>query len=81
MLPFTRAVSTDDIAPSARVRPALRATFRRPHEQVSIHHRRNGVPVEYIVFADEGHGFSKKKNSMEANRKIHEFLEKYLKKS
>ena len=23
--------------------------------------RKNGVPVEYIVFPDEGHGFTKKK--------------------
>ncbi len=38
-----------------------------------------GDPVEYLVFADEGHGFSKKKNNMEANRKIVEFLDKYLK--
>ena len=43
--------------------------------------RKNGVPVEYVVFADEGHGFSKKKNSVEANRRILEFLDKYLKKN
>ena len=43
--------------------------------------KKNGVPVEYVVFPDEGHGFSKKKNSIEANRKILEFLDKYLKKS
>lgn len=43
--------------------------------------KKNGVPVEYVVFADEGHGFSKKKNSIEANRKILEFLDKYLKKN
>ena len=24
--------------------------------------KKNGVPVEYIVFPDEGHGFTKKKN-------------------
>lgn len=41
--------------------------------------KKNGVPVEYVVFADEGHGFTKKKNNMEANRKILEFLDKYLK--
>ena len=41
--------------------------------------KKNGVPVEYVVFADEGHGFSKKKNNMEANRKILEFLDKHLK--
>lgn len=43
--------------------------------------KKNGVPVEYVLFADEGHGFSKKKNSMEANRKILAFLDKYLKKN
>lgn len=42
--------------------------------------KKNGVPVEYVVFPDEGHGFSKKQNQMEANRKILEFLDKYLKK-
>ena len=42
--------------------------------------KKNGVPVEYVVFADEGHGFSKKKNQLEANKKILEFLDKYLKK-
>jgi len=41
--------------------------------------QKNGVPVEYVVFADEGHGFSKKKNAMEANQKILAFLDKYLK--
>lgn len=41
--------------------------------------RRNGVEVEYIVFADEGHGFSKKKNQMEASAKILAFLDKHLK--
>ena len=42
--------------------------------------KKNGVPVEYVVFPDEGHGFSKKKNQMEANQKILEFLDRYLKK-
>lgn len=42
--------------------------------------RRNGVEVEYIVFPDEGHGFSKKKNQMEASAKILAFLDKHLKK-
>ena len=40
--------------------------------------KKNNVPVEYIVFADEGHGFSKKKNQIEANRKMLEFLDKHL---
>ena len=41
--------------------------------------KKNGVPVEYLVFDDEGHGFSKKKNTLEANRRMVEFLDKYLK--
>ena len=42
--------------------------------------RKNGVEVEYVVFADEGHGFSKKKNQAEASAKILAFLNKHLKK-
>ena len=41
--------------------------------------RKNGVPVEYVVFADEGHGFSKKKNQVEGYGKVLAFLDKYLK--
>lgn len=41
--------------------------------------KKNGVPVEYVVFDDEGHGFSKKKNQIEGNRRMVEFLDKYLK--
>jgi dipeptidyl aminopeptidase/acylaminoacyl peptidase len=40
--------------------------------------KKNNVPVEYIVFPHEGHGFSKKQNQMEASRRILEFLDKYL---
>ncbi|RNC86938.1 MAG: S9 family peptidase [Winogradskyella sp.] len=41
--------------------------------------RKNGVPVEYVLFEDEGHGFVKKENQIEANTKVVEFLDKYLK--
>ena len=41
--------------------------------------RKNGTPVEYIVFDDEGHGFSKKKNQIEGYGKVLVFLDKYLK--
>jgi dipeptidyl aminopeptidase/acylaminoacyl peptidase len=40
--------------------------------------RRNGVPVEYLVFEDEGHWFRKKKNQERAYREILMFLNKYL---
>ena len=39
----------------------------------------NNVPVEYIIFPDEGHGFSKKENNIIASKKTLEFLDKYLK--
>ncbi|MCU7371853.1 S9 family peptidase [Paucibacter sp. O1-1] len=41
--------------------------------------KKNGVPVDYLVFDDEGHGFAKKKNEAEAFRRIVEFLDKHLK--
>jgi len=41
--------------------------------------RKNGVPVEYLVFEDEGHGFAKKKNETEAYRRMLDFLDKHLK--
>jgi dipeptidyl aminopeptidase/acylaminoacyl peptidase len=42
--------------------------------------KKNGVPVEYVLFEDEGHGFVKKENQIESNRRILQFLDKYLKK-
>ena len=41
--------------------------------------RKHNVPVEYLVFSDEGHSFTKKKNQIEANRRILQFLDRYLK--
>ena len=39
----------------------------------------NGIPVEYLVFEDEGHGFVKKENQIEAYGKVLEFVDQYLK--
>ena len=41
--------------------------------------RKNGVPVEYVVFEDEGHGFRKKKNQKRGYTAIVDFLDQYLK--
>jgi len=38
----------------------------------------NGVPVEYVVFPDEGHGFRKKANEKTGYRAIREFLDEHL---
>ena len=39
----------------------------------------NGVPVEYVIFPDEGHGWVKKENQIKSAESILEFLDKYLK--
>ncbi|MFS0864195.1 alpha/beta fold hydrolase [Fredinandcohnia sp. 179-A 10B2 NHS] len=40
--------------------------------------RKNNVPVEYVVFPDEGHGFTKKENRITGYQQIVEFLNQYL---
>ncbi len=41
--------------------------------------KKNNVPVEYLVFPDEGHGFQKRKNNIAAAEKAVAFLDRYLK--
>lgn len=41
--------------------------------------RTHGVPVECVVFPDEGHGFSKRANQITASRATLAFLDRYLK--
>lgn len=41
--------------------------------------KKNGVPVDYLVFDDEGHGFRKRKNNIAAAEKAVAFLDRYLK--
>ncbi|HZI87574.1 MAG TPA: prolyl oligopeptidase family serine peptidase [Pyrinomonadaceae bacterium] len=40
--------------------------------------KKSGVPVEYVVFDNEGHGFTKKANEIRANKAILDFLDKHL---
>jgi len=40
--------------------------------------KKNGVPVEYLVFDDEGHGFQKQKNTIAAQEAYLKFLDTYL---
>jgi dipeptidyl aminopeptidase/acylaminoacyl peptidase len=42
--------------------------------------RGNGVPVEYVLFPDEGHGFTKRENRIKASDAFVSFLDKQLKK-
>jgi len=41
--------------------------------------KKNGVPVKYVLFEDEGHGFVKKENQIEAYSEVLKFLDVYLK--
>ncbi len=47
-------------------------------EQVVESLRQRGVPVEYVLFADEGHGFVKVANRMAAVRAVAGWFAKYL---
>ncbi|MEO6167086.1 MAG: alpha/beta fold hydrolase [Chitinophagales bacterium] len=40
--------------------------------------KQNNVPVEYVVFPDEGHGFMKKENEMKGYRQVLQFLDTHL---
>jgi dipeptidyl aminopeptidase/acylaminoacyl peptidase len=41
--------------------------------------KKNGVPVEYVIFPDEGHGFLRKENRITASNAYVAFLDQYLK--
>jgi dipeptidyl aminopeptidase/acylaminoacyl peptidase len=47
-------------------------------DQVVARLRERGVPVEYLVFPDEGHGFTKRANSDRAHARIVDFLTEQL---
>lgn len=40
--------------------------------------RQNGVPVEYVLFPDEGHGFRRRENRITASEAYLDFLDTYL---
>lgn len=40
--------------------------------------KKNGVPVDYLVFDDEGHGFQKQKNLVSSQEAYLKFLDTYL---
>ncbi|AKD58356.1 peptidase S9 [Spirosoma radiotolerans] len=47
-------------------------------DEIVANVKKNGVPVEYVTFPDEGHGFVKKENEITAYKAVKEFLDKYL---
>ncbi len=48
-------------------------------EEIVAGVKKNNVPVEYITYPNEGHGFIKKDNQLTTSKKMLEFLDKYLK--
>jgi len=46
-------------------------------DQIVAALRHRGSEVEYLVFADEGHGFMKKTNEIAAYKRVVEFLDQY----
>ena len=40
--------------------------------------RRNGQPVTYVVFEDEGHGFARPENNKRFNAAVEAFLAEHL---
>ena len=47
-------------------------------DQIVAAMRKNGKPVEYIVFLDEGHGFARPENQLRFYAAAEPFLAKYL---
>jgi len=47
-------------------------------EQIAERAREQGVPVEKLVFEDEGHGITKRENRIEAYSRIVEFLDEHV---
>jgi dipeptidyl aminopeptidase/acylaminoacyl peptidase len=88
--PATQLESLRDISPLFHadkiVRPLIvlqgandpRVIKPESDEIVENIRKRNGV-VEYVVFDNEGHGFTKKANEIRAYKAILDFLDKYLK--
>ena len=48
-------------------------------EEIVAAAKKNCVPVEYVLFPDEGHGFVKKENQIRGYTAVIAFLDRYLK--
>lgn len=48
-------------------------------EQIVASLRSRNVPVEYLLYTDEGHGIAKRKNQLDCYPKVAAFLKKHLK--
>ncbi|MEO6316418.1 MAG: S9 family peptidase [Chitinophagaceae bacterium] len=48
-------------------------------DEIAAGVKKNGVPVEYVLFPNEGHGFAKKENQVTTSKRTLAFLDQYLK--
>ncbi len=48
-------------------------------DQIAAAMQKKGIPVTYVLFPDEGHGFARPENSMAFNAVIEQFLASHLK--
>ena len=53
--------------------------LKRESDEIVAAARKKGVPVEYVVFPDEGHGFVKKANEIKGYTAVLSFLDTHLK--
>jgi dipeptidyl aminopeptidase/acylaminoacyl peptidase len=53
--------------------------LQRESDEIVAAAKKNGVPVEYIVFPDEGHGFVKRQNEIQGYTAVLQFVDQYLK--
>jgi dipeptidyl aminopeptidase/acylaminoacyl peptidase len=47
-------------------------------DQVVAAMQKKGIPVTYVLFPDEGHGFARPENSLSFNAVVEAFLSRYL---
>jgi dipeptidyl aminopeptidase/acylaminoacyl peptidase len=53
--------------------------MQKESDEIVAAAKKNGVPVEYIVFPDEGHGFVKRANEIKGYTAVIAFLDQHLK--
>ena len=47
-------------------------------DQIAFSMKEKGIPVEYVLYPDEGHGFARPDNRIDFNGRAELFLEKHL---
>jgi len=53
--------------------------LKRESDEIVASVKKKGIPVEYLLFPDEGHGFVKKENEIKGYSQVLEFLDAHLK--